>query len=189
MRATIPILALALGASAASLPAQSGWKPELRPFVGTSIPTGRLRDAMGAETLFGVQGAAQVRPWLHAVGTFSFAPSETRVVATDRKVNVLKYDTGVEFFSSQPFIHGWQFHAFWGAGAGGRTYLYDAAALKDRTCFSGYGTTGVEVQAGRTALRAEARGNLFCYRAPIAGAKSGTRNDLDLSLGLAYHFR
>jgi hypothetical protein len=189
MRATIPILALALGVSAASLPAQSAWKPELRPFVGTSIPTGGLRDVIGTETLFGVQGAAELRPWVHVVGTFSVAPSQTRHVATGRKVNVLKYDTGVEFDNSQPFVRGWQFHAFWGAGAGARTYLYDSAALKDRTCFSGYGSTGIELQAGRTALRAEARDNVFCYRSPIAGAKSGTRNDLDLSLGLAYHFR
>lgn len=189
MRATISVLALALGASAASLPAQATWKPELRPFVGTSIPTGRLRDVIGAETLFGVEGAAEVRPWMHLVGTVSWAPAETRHVLTNRKVNVLKYDAGVELNNSQPFAGGWQFHAFWGAGAGARTYLYESAALKDRTCVNGYASTGIELQAGRTALRAEARGNVFCYRAPIAGTKTGTRNDLDFSLGLAYHFR
>jgi hypothetical protein len=80
-------------------------------------------------------------------------------------------------------------HPFWGIGAGGRTYRYDARQLNDRTCLSGYGSTGIEVQAGRTAARIEARDNVLCYRSPVAGGASGTRNDLDFTLGLAYHFR
>ena len=63
------------------------------------------------------------------------------------------------------------------------------AALADRSCVSGYGSTGIEFQAGRTAARIEARDNVFCYRSPLAGVKSATRNDVNFSFGLAYHFR
>lgn len=189
MRVRISLLALALTASAASTQAQEAWKLEIRPFVGTSIPTGGLRDVIGSETLYGMQGAAEVRPWLHVLGTLGWAPAETRYVADDRNLDVLQYDVGVEASGSQPFMRGWQFHPFWGLGAGARTYLYDSDALADRTCLSGYASTGIELQSGRTALRAEARDNVFCHRSPLAGGKSRTRNDLNFSLGLAYHFR
>ena len=189
MKRIVPCLALALTASATSLPAQVTWKPELRPFVGTSIPTGGLRDVIGSETLYGAAVAAELRPWLHVLGTLGWAPGETRYVVSDRGLNVFQYDVGVELNASQPFTGAWQLHPFWGAGAGARTYRYDAGALKDRTCVSGYGSTGVELQSGRTALRAEARGNVFCYRSPAGDAQSATRGDLNFMLGLAYHFR
>jgi hypothetical protein len=189
MRATVRMLALALVASASTLQAQASWKPELRPFVGTSIPTGGLRDAIGSEALFGMQAAAEITPWLHVLGTFGWAPSETRYVVSDKGLDVFQYDVGVEVNSSQPFVGGWQVHPFWGLGAGARTYRYDSNALADRTCTSGYVSTGLELQAGRTALRAEARDNVLCYKSPLVGVGSGTRNDLNFSLGLAYHFR
>lgn len=189
MKRIVPILALALTASATTLPAQATWKPELRPFVGTSIPTGGMRDVIGSETLYGAAVAAEVRPWLHVLGTLGWAPGETRYVVSDRGLNVVQYDVGFELNASQPFTAGWQLHPFWGAGAGGRTYLYDSDALNDRTCVSGYGSTGVELQTGRVALRGEARGNVFCYRAPVGSARNGTRTDLDFVLGFAYHFR
>lgn len=189
MRVIVPVLALALCATAASAGAQQQWKPELRPFVGTSIPTGELRDVIGSEALFGAQLAAELRPWLHVLGTFGWAPAETRYVVADKNLDVFQYDVGAEVNSSQPFWFGTQMHPFWGAGVGARTYLYDSNALKDRACLSGYVSTGIEVQANRTAARIEARDNVFCYRSPVAGEKSATRNDLNFSLGLAYHFR
>jgi hypothetical protein len=189
MRLTISVLALAVATSAATLPAQETWTLELRPFVGTAIPTGGMREVIGSETLFGTQLAAELRPWLHVLGTVGWAPAETRYVVSDQGLSVFQYDAGVEVNASQPFAGGWQLHPFWGAGAGARTYLYDSGALKDRTCLSGYVATGIELQFARTALRAEARDNVFCYRPPVAGAKAGTRNDLDFVLGFAYHFR
>jgi hypothetical protein len=78
---------------------------------------------------------------------------------------------------------------FVGVGGGARTYLYQGTGLSDRTCTAGYAALGTEFQLGATALRLEARNNLFCYKSPFAGLSSVTRNDVSLSLGLAYHIR
>lgn len=191
MRTTIiTLVALALSATTAGGQAQrTAWKPELRPFVGTSIPTGGLRDVVGTETLYGVQLAAELRPWMHVVGTLGWAPGETRYVTTRNGLDVLQYDVGVEVDATQPMWFGLQMHPFWGLGAGARSYRYESSQLTNRTCASGYATTGIEVQAGRTAARIEARDNVLCYRSPLKSASSGTRNDLNFTLGLAYHFR
>jgi hypothetical protein len=192
MRYTIPILALALSA-ATSVQAQeatrSSWRPELRPFIGASIPTGAQRDAINSDILFGLQAAAELRPTFHAVGSFGFTAAETKHPTPNRDVAVLQYDVGVEFSRVAPLTPDWQFRPFLGLGGGARTYLYAADALKDRTCGLAYGTVGTEFQIGRSALRAELRDNVFCYRAPIVGVKSRTRNDLGLAFGFAYHFR
>ena len=189
MRATVSALAFVLCASVAGAQREQPWKPELRPFVGTSIPTGQLRDFIGSETVFGLSAAGELRPWLHVLGTFGYAPAKTRYVVANQDLSVFQYDIGAEVNSSQPFWFGTQMHPFWGAGLGGRTYAYKSNTLADRSCVSGYGSTGIEFQAGRTAARIEARDNVFCYRSPLAGVKSATRNDVNFSFGLAYHFR
>ena len=189
MKATVPVLAFVLCASAAGAQRESQWKPELRPFVGTSIPTFQLRDVIGSETMFGLSAAGELRPWLHVLGTFGYAPAKTRYVVENKDLNVFQYDIGAEVNASQPFWFGTQMHPFWGAGVGGRSYAYKSSALQDHSCVSGYGSTGIEFQAGRTAMRVEARDNVFCYRSPIAGEKTATRNDVNFSFGLAYHFR
>ncbi len=71
----------------------------------------------------------------------------------------------------------------------GRTYAFQELGLTDKTCFAGYGALGTEFQIARTALRLEARDNVFCYRSPVPGVSSKTRNDIGLSLGVAYHLR
>jgi hypothetical protein len=193
MRVTIPILALALSTALAPAHGQQSstarWTPELRPFVGTIIPAGQLRDVIGSETQFGLQVAGELRPWLHVLGTASWTPATTRYVASDRTLRVLQYDVGAEVNGRQELGGPWDFLPFWGAGLGARTYLYDAGELNDRTCFAGYVSTGFEVQNGPVGLRTEGRANAFCYRSPVAGEASGTRADLGLTFGLVYHFR
>jgi hypothetical protein len=191
MRVIVPILALALSTLAATAEAQQQrqWKPEIRPFIGTVIPTGQLRDVIGSETQYGLQVAGEMRPWLHLVGTAGWTPAVTRHPASDATLRVLQYDVGAEVNLSQPWEGAWKFHPFWGAGAGARTYLYQARELQDRTCLSGYLSTGIELQNGPVGLRAEGRDNVFCYRSPVPGEGSGTRNDLAFSLSVALHFR
>ena len=189
MRATVSVLAFVLCASVAGAQREQGWKPELRPFIGTSIPTGQLRDVIGSEAMFGLSAAGELRPWLHVVGTFGYAPAKTRYVVANKGLRVFQYDMGAEVNSSQEAFFGIQMHPFWGAGLGGRSYAYKSSALKDRSGFGGYGSTGLEFQAGRTAVRFEARDNVFRYRSPLAGVKPATRNDVNFSFGLAYHFR
>lgn len=193
MRTTISILALALSALAATAQAQEQrsprWTPEVRPFVGTVIPTGELRDAIGSETQFGIALAAEVKPWLHVLATGAWTPASTRYLASDATLRVLSYDVGAEVNGRQKFFGPWDFLPFWGAGLGARTYVYQADELKDGTCFAGYASTGFEFQNGPLGLRAEGRGNVFCYRSPVRGEGTGTRADLGLAFGLVYHFR
>ena len=138
--------------------------------------------------MFGVQAELEVRPTLHLLGSFGWAPAQNKYQVADDDVNILQYDAGVEFDLVRPMGGGWQFKPFLGMGAGARTYLYGDDELSNKTCFAGYGALGTEFQIGRTALRLEGRDNVFCYRSPIGG-DSKTRNDVGVAFGVAYHFR
>jgi len=187
----ITYVAAGLLAAVAVLPAQTvdTRKIELRPFVGASIPTGDQRDLYGEEPLIGLQAALELRPTLHVVGAFGWVPATAKFMTTDDKVNVFQYDVGLELGLVRPMPGAWEFRPFVGLGAGARTYLFAADQLNDKTCLAGYGALGSEFQLGRTAFRFEARDNVFCYRSPIVGVESKTRNDVSLALGIAYHFR
>lgn len=188
-RVALVITALAVGAMA--LPAQTPrwFTPEVRPFVGAYVPTGTQRDLFKDAAMFGVQAAVEIRPTFHVLGSFAWVPAQNRYDVANNDVNVFQYDAGVEFDLVRPVGENWQFKPFLGLGAGGRTYAYKDDALSDKTCLSGYGAVGSEFQIGRTALRLEARDNVFCYRSPVPGGGSKTRNDVGLAAGLAYHFR
>ena len=163
--------------------------PELRPFVGAYLPTGAQRDLFKDATLLGVQGALELEPTFHLLGTFSWVPAHNKYAGFDENVSIFVYDVGAEVGMVQPLAAGLELKPFVGLGAGARTYVYRAAALSDRTCAAGYGALGSEFQFDRIAFRLEARGNVFCYRSPISGVGSKTRNDVGLAFGFAYHFR
>lgn len=180
----------ALVAGAFALPVRAQLvTPELRPFVGAYIPTGAQRDLFKDATMFGVQGALELRPTLHLLGTFGWTPAHNKYVGYDENVSIFSYDVGTELGMVQPLGAAWEWRPFLGLGVGARTYSYKAAGLSDRTCASGYGAAGSEFQFAKVALRLEARDNVFCYRSPIAGVSSTTRNDVGLAFGFAYHFR
>lgn len=183
------LLATAPAGADAQEPGDARWKPELRPFLGATIPTGAMRDAITTDLLFGLQGAAELRPTLHLVGSIGITTALTKHVPSDRDVTVLQYDAGVEFSRLGPRVRGWRVHPFVGIGGGARSYLYAAKALADHTCAVGYAAAGSEFQVGTMGLRAELRDNVFCYRSPIRGVASSTRNDLGFALGFTYHFR
>jgi hypothetical protein len=181
---------VALLATGTALPGQApSIQFELRPFVGASIPTGSQRDFFRDEPLIGFQAAVELNPTLHMVGSLGGVPSDARYAVSDGEVNVFQYDVGLELGWARPLTRGWEFRPFFGFGAGGRTYAYTADVLDDQTCLSGYGALGSEFRFGRTGVRLEARDNVFSYRSPIARVRSKTRNDVDLMLGFAYHFR
>jgi hypothetical protein len=184
------LLAAALLAGATVLPAQAPMiKPEIRPFVGAVIPTGDQRSLFMDAGMAGVQAAVELKPSLHLVGTFAWVPGQNKFGVAQNNVNIFQYNVGVELGFVQPLAGNWELRPFAGIGVGGRTYAYEAPSLADKTCTAGYGALGTEFQLARTALRLEARDNLFCYRSPVAGQRSKTRNDIGLSLGVAYHFR
>lgn len=184
---TLVIASLLLGTT--GLPAQARrTTPELRPFLGVSIPTGAQRNLFGEAPLLGLGGALQLRPNLHLVGTFAWVPGQNEYPVADDNVSIFQYDVGVEL-SVERAMGSWLVRPFVGLGGGARTYAYQSALLADKTCAAGYGALGSEFLLGAAALRLEARDNLFCYRSPVEGDESHTRNDLGLSLGLSYHFR
>jgi hypothetical protein len=192
MRKTYTVVGMLL-AGAMAIPAQSqGPSPEIRPFVGAYVPTGPQRDLFEDASLIGIQGALELKPTLHLLGTFSWVPGHNKYRGFDEDVSIFAYDVGVELGLVRPLGEGWvgegwQFKPFVGLGGGARTYAFKAAGLADKTCASGYGALGSELQLNRVALRVEARDNVFCYRSPIAGVRSKTRNDLGLAIGFAFH--
>jgi hypothetical protein len=189
MRKTL-IATVALIASAAALSAQTPLRrPEIRPFAGALIATGDQRDLFKNAAVFGVQGALEMNPNFHFVGTFGYSSLTSKYSVSDAAADAFTYDAGVEFDMVRPLTGNWQFKPFVGAGLGGRSYRFSTDALKDQSCFAGYGALGTEFQLSRVALRLEGRDNMFCYRSPIVGVDSKTRNDIVLAFGLAYHIR
>jgi hypothetical protein len=185
----IVIAAAALVAGATALPAQvTTLKPEIRPFAGANIPTGPQRDVFTDGGMLGAQIALELNPSLHVLGSLGWVASQTMYAVSNDHVNMFTYDVGVEFGVVQPLGGMWELKPFAGIGAGGRTYTY-RGALPDRTGLSGYVALGTEFQIAPWAFRLEVRDNVFAYKAPLAGAEMEARNDIGLSLGLAYHFR
>ncbi len=184
------IAAIALTAGAAALPAQT-WSPalELRPFAGASIPTGTQRDLFKDAAFLGLQGALELQPTFHMLGSFSWTNGTNKYQVSNTNVDIFQYDAGVELGAATPLVGGWELKPFFGIGAGARTYHFSSDQLSDKTCALAYGSLGSEFQLSNIALRLEGRENIFCYRSPVIGQKSKTRNDLGLSFGIAYHIR
>lgn len=186
-RFIFPLVALA--ATSMVAPAQDPVRPEIRPFVGMYLPTGDQRDLFKDAAMFGMQAALEVRPSFHVLGTLGWVPGQTKYAGLDDDVQIFQYDLGLEFNLVRPLGAAWLFKPFLGAGAGARTYLYANDNLSDRTCAAGYGALGMEFEINRAALRIEGRDNIFCFKSAIPNVKSRTRNDVGMSVGLAYHFK
>jgi opacity protein-like surface antigen len=184
----IAIAAAVLLAGATALTAQSPIMTEFRPFAGANIPTGAQRDVFGDAGMIGAQLALEIKPTLHVLGTFGWVASQSTYAVTDNNVNMFTYDVGLEFSFVEPLAGNWELKPFAGIGAGARTYAY-RGALPDKSCGSAYAALGTEFQIAPWAFRLEARDNVFCYQSPLTGVQSETRNDVGLTLGLAYHFR
>jgi len=184
------IVAAALLVSATALSAQATKiKPEIRPFAGALIPTGDQRTLFLDAPMAGVSAAVEVKPSLHVLATFGWVAAQNKYPVAQDNVNIFQYSVGAELGFVTPLGGRWELRPFAGLGFGGRTYAFQGLGLKDQTCFAGYGALGTEFQIARTALRLEARDNVFCYRSPVSGVGSKTRNDIGLSLGVAYHLR
>jgi hypothetical protein len=181
-------LGLLLGATALSAQTRKVI-PEFRPFAGMAIPTGDQRTLFKDAPMFGLQGAMEVRPYLHALGTFGWIVGQDKYQIGNNDVNILNYNLGVELGPVASLAKESSFMPFVGVGGGARTYLYSGTGLSDRTCTAGYAAVGAEIKVGATAFRLEGRDNLFCYRSPISGIASETRNEIGLTAGLAYHLR
>ena len=186
-RIRLALAALAFGST--GLTAQTRISAfELRPFAGATIPTGAQRDLFKDAPILGMGLAYQIRPNLHIVGNFGWMREHTRYAVLKNDGYRYSYDAGIELSIERQMTSSWMFRPYVGLGAGARTYTFEAETLFRRTCAAGYGALGTEFRYGVTALRLEARDNVFCYKSPLPDGASNTRNDLAFSLGMAYHF-
>lgn len=187
---TTTLIPAALLVAAAMLPAQEVWRPstvEVRPFAGIFLPVGTQRADFKPATMVGAQAAMELNRHIHALGGIGFTHGHNKFYAKDL-THIWQYDLGVEFNLIREIGYNWYFRPFLGTGAGGRTYDYRSLTDGTRSCLAGYGTAGAELQRGVVAFRIEARDYLSCFESPETGEKQ-TRNDLGLSVGLAYHLR
>jgi hypothetical protein len=176
---------LVLGVPAAGAQMADAPMLELRPYVGAWIPTGDARDRFDDEPIIGAQMALQVRPWTRLVGGIGLVPAEADYPVADHEVTIVQIDAGLEWDFARR-IQSARLRPFLGLGAGGRSYLYGDGALKDRTCLAGYGAAGSDARLGPTKVRFEVRGNVYCFKSPVGGARSRTRSDLTIAVGLPF---
>ena len=188
MKSVAVFLAL-LVAAATALPAQERSTPEMRVFTGALIATGPQHDLFSDAPMLGLEAAMELRPAVHAVASFGWAPSEVAYTFSNPTVSILQYTLGIEVGLSRSVYGGHLFKPFVSVGAGGRTYAYADPSVSDKTCTAGYGAVGAELQAGKTAVRLEARCNVYCNQPPFAGQASETRNDVGLVFGVVQHIR
>lgn len=184
----IPLALLVIAATTVSAQTPQA-TAEIRAFTGAQISTGAQRDLFSDSPVFGLETALEVRPTVHVVASLGWMPSHAAYSFANNSVNIYQYTLGLEVGLSRLMPGEWVFKPFFGMGAGGRTYAYVASGISDQTCTAGYAAVGAEFQVANTALRLQARDNIFCYQSPIAGAASETRNDIGLMLGVAYHIR
>ena len=160
---------------------------ELRPFAGVFLPVGAQEADFKSATMVGTQAAIEVNRHLHGVVSVGWTHGHNRVLPED-VTYIWQYDVGAEVNAVSEIGWGWYFRPFVGAGAGGRTYDYRASDVKTASCTAGYASLGAELQHNIVAFRTEARDYLSCYQSPLTATKR-TRNDIGLTVGLAYHFR
>lgn len=189
MRRSLILSSIAL-AWAAAVPAQEPWRQpsvEVRPFAGVYLPVGAHRSDFKSATMVGVQTAIEMNRYFHGLASVGWTHGHNKIFTAD-VTQIWQYDIGAELNAIRDVGFGWYFRPFVGMGFGGRTYDYETANVSTASCTAGYGAFGGEMQRNVVALRAEVRDYLSCYESPLSGKKN-TRNDLGLSVGLAYHLR
>jgi hypothetical protein len=188
-RALVALVALALIAPDASAQRVKSFGPELRPFVGAYVPMGVMRDDFRDAATVGGQAALELSDYWHLVGTMGWTYGKNRFsTLAKEKTYIIHYDVGAEANLLYERENNWLVKPFGGLGVGARTYDYGAASITTKTCTSGYGAIGTELQHGVIALRAEARQYASCFESPITGTKK-TRTDGLYAIGFAYHIR
>jgi hypothetical protein len=181
------LVSVALGASVAAAQADHSMAVELRPAVGVFIPSGAQATDFKSATLVGFQGALEVSKYVHGVLSGAWTRTHTKYATiSNDAAYIWQFDAGLELSESKSLGNGLSSRPFVGAGFGLRTYDYAALKVGSSDCSAVYGSLGYELQRRDIALRSEARDYVSCFRSPVTG-RSATRNDIGISIGLAYH--
>lgn len=187
------LAALAMAAvvfPAAAVSAQDASRTiELRPFVGGMIQTGNQRDLLENSVLTGAEIGWQFQPNFAVTGSFGWAPSYDKSLATDNRVDMFQYDLGVEGrLNNLMSSSAWSVRPYAALGAGARTYHYrNLQNSSAQTDLVGHGAVGVDIapNASRIGLRIEARDNVSAFKGLHGELNSRTaRNDMQFTTGL-----
>lgn len=161
---------------------------EVRPLVGMSIPVGTQRDLFKNAAFTGGEAALRILPTVDLLTSVAWQAADSKYRVPTTTASVWVFDIGIEKRLRDSLSRDAALVPFFGGGVGGRAYDFDSRDLVSRTCYAGYGAAGLALEWKGTAIRGEARGNVFCYESPISGVASRTGSDLTLSLGFGLRF-
>ena len=152
--------------------------------LGWFTPRASLRQTIDRGVLIGGQVAYRVRRVAFVTGlTVTQSDGNRAPVAKDPdRILLLQFDVGVEAGAISSLNPAWR--GFVGAGFGGRSYRFEMPPRP--TVAAAYVGAGAEWRPGRGGLRAEVRDY---FSAGIVDADRGIQHDLQLLVGLGYHFR
>ena len=189
MRSLALVLVILLG-RAVLVPAQpSARVVEVRGLVGGYFPIGsQQRSGFREGAVLGLDGALELSPNVHIVGSMGWAPIQHELPVADDRLDIFLYDVGAELSLRHPLPDHWWLRPFVGGGAGIRTYRYHDRSLIDRMAMAGNLVGGAELQVRRTAFRFETRGSLVRVRPPTESARARVRSDLRVAIGVSHHW-
>jgi hypothetical protein len=182
-------LTLLLAAGAAAQDRITFPRGELRPLIGTHVPSNDNSAILRPALALGAQAAFELNPHAHFVASGIRAMSNSKLPLPDPGIGIYQYDLGLELNLDRAAGALWRFKPFAAAGYGARTYDYDAAGLDNDTFASGYLSGGVEFQRGTLGFRIESRTFLSGYREPTAGRRWTSSADFAFMAGLAWHLQ
>lgn len=183
----LAITIVAVAAVGREVPAQDAPRSEIRAFAGTMVPIGQQARDFATAPVIGSTLATWTGRRTRTIASLSWAPTVNHFTGVRPRVNLVTWDIGVEIAAAG---RGSPRHTvpFGGIGLGARSYEYAGDTLTNPNFLSGYLSAGVELRRGRPNIRLEARDYTSTFRSPIADRQS-TRNDLTLSVGVAYSIR
>lgn len=186
---SVAVLAFVSTSGIASAQEPSVRRFEVRPFTAAFVPTGAHANTLKSGLSAGILGAYSFNQYLSAVGTFSWASSKDKAAISDDKVDVFQYDIGAEAGINKQLTSSLSLRPFLGLGMGGRAYDYSDRNTEAQYNVAGYGAGGAELMRGRFGWRVEVRDYVSGYKGLSGELDSRrTRNDLQISSGMAIHF-
>ena len=154
---------------------------------GWLIPTGAQRASLKGADLTAVVVSYVPRPSFAFTGTFEWARSHDLAIAGEPKLDVFICDVGAESRATQISIGGaWTVAPFVGIGGGVLSYNIPKLPAGPTYNLAAFGSAGAEFVVNRVHLRLEVRDYASSFKPLAGGARTATRNDVVVMLGLRF---
>lgn len=182
--------AVATFVAASAAPAQQ-WPPlpEVRPFIGAYVPVGRQHQLLTDAVALGAQVALEFGRGTHAVGSFTWIPTEQRGLTTSSRIEMAQFDLGAEWLSPGRRRLQKRFNPLLGVGLGVRAYRSRDVDTPSQANLAAYGSLGGELLMGRVGVRLEGRDYLTLFRGLGGQDATSLRSDVAVAIGVAYHIK